>query len=452
MKINIKQLGLIADAKFDLGKKLTVFCGPNNTGKTYVSYIIYALTKILLKAGVAVSKESMSELLKNGSVEISIDTNAVKDVRSRKIEYIKKQLGVIFGLPDDKASKYFSDFDMSFAITDEEHIDLVKSNDIHISANELIQGVHLEIMKPKDSMVMTLSYKSEEMLSLEKLDEFLNLSFINYIYQLLAFYPILQSSIYPVERVSVQTFFRQLSINAKNRVELHKEGNEVVAMIGKGARYPLAIKDNLDIAENLVNLQNQTSEYADLATEIETELLHGDLSITKTGEAEFKANGAKSKSLPAQITASVVKSLSSLTFYLRYMANGNDLVIIDEPELNLHPDSQIRLARIFGKMLNRNLRLLISTHSDYIVRELNNLIMLSGVSEEYIHDIEEKFGYERSMALNPCDVNAFLFTKNGRNKTEVKNISITKEGFEVKTIDSALQDLNEASDELYHLL
>lgn len=44
MKINIKGLGAIKETTIDLNKSLTVFCGHNNTGKTYVSFIIYALT------------------------------------------------------------------------------------------------------------------------------------------------------------------------------------------------------------------------------------------------------------------------------------------------------------------------------------------------------------------------------------------------------------------------
>ncbi len=35
MKILVKNLGAIKQAEIDLSKKLTVFCGPNGTGKTY---------------------------------------------------------------------------------------------------------------------------------------------------------------------------------------------------------------------------------------------------------------------------------------------------------------------------------------------------------------------------------------------------------------------------------
>jgi len=46
MKINIKNLGIIKNAEIDLSKDLIVFTGYNNTGKTYLNYLLYGLYKI----------------------------------------------------------------------------------------------------------------------------------------------------------------------------------------------------------------------------------------------------------------------------------------------------------------------------------------------------------------------------------------------------------------------
>ena len=43
LSITINNLGIIKEATIDLSKKLVLLCGPNNTGKTYVSYIANAL-------------------------------------------------------------------------------------------------------------------------------------------------------------------------------------------------------------------------------------------------------------------------------------------------------------------------------------------------------------------------------------------------------------------------
>ena len=42
MKIKLKNIGPISYSEFELGK-LTVVSGKNNTGKTYVTYLLYCL-------------------------------------------------------------------------------------------------------------------------------------------------------------------------------------------------------------------------------------------------------------------------------------------------------------------------------------------------------------------------------------------------------------------------
>jgi recombinational DNA repair ATPase RecF len=43
MIFEVKNLGNLKEARIDLSKKLIVFTGQNNTGKTYLSYAIYGL-------------------------------------------------------------------------------------------------------------------------------------------------------------------------------------------------------------------------------------------------------------------------------------------------------------------------------------------------------------------------------------------------------------------------
>ena len=76
--------------------------------------------------------------------------------------------------------------------------------------------------------------------------------------------------------------------------------------------------------------------------------------------------------------SSTVKSLFGLWFYLENQAKKGDVLMIDEPELNIHPENQRKIARVLAMLVNAGLNVVVSTHSDYIVRELNSLIMLSG--------------------------------------------------------------------------
>ena len=78
MKIQIKELGAIKEATIDLSKKLTVFCGPNGTGKTYMAYVLYAITKLNNKSiGIRLDEEIIKKLVEDNFVIMPIDTNLI---------------------------------------------------------------------------------------------------------------------------------------------------------------------------------------------------------------------------------------------------------------------------------------------------------------------------------------------------------------------------------------
>jgi len=111
------------------------------------------------------------------------------------------------------------------------------------------------------------------------------------------------------------------------------------------------------------------------------------------------------------------------------------------------------MTRIFAKLINNGFRLLISTHSDYVIREINNLIMAS--SKKNGVDIKAKeLGYDETMNLSHKKVGAYLFNFKNKNsrKVIVEPIEVTETGFDVKTIDLTIDKLNETSEELFHAI
>ena len=214
-------------------------------------------------------------------------------------------------------------------------------------------------------------------------------------------------------------------------------------------RYPLAVSDCLKVANDLDNIKKNRGDYFDFAVNLENSLLHGKVEVSSTGDVEFIVG--ENVHLPIQVSSSIVKTLSSLILYLKYIVKKGDTIIIDEPEMNLHPDNQILLARIFAQMVNMGIKLVISTHSDYIIRELNNLIMLSGIPDNDVQSFS-KMGYDKSMMLKKEDVAAYMFNFDKENLVTVENLDVAETGFDVPTIDAAINSINEASEELYYSL
>ncbi|MDO9512892.1 MAG: AAA family ATPase [Bacteroidales bacterium] len=456
MKIEIKNLGAINKASFDLSKKLTVFCGPNNSGKTYVAFMIYALTKSGNKFfrnedGTKI----LGELLNKGNIEINIDLDKIWQYREKEIKNIKHSLDSIYGISEDITNHLFGDFDISIIETKEEFIKKFK---IMSFSNEVdLRNTCVLISKHKEKSTIQLELKSN--MTSESEIEVLSLFLLSKIYSLIAFFPFTSSHILPVERNSIYTFSKELSIQKQEFLEQAQELGSKKSKdpfhwyFRRSTRYPMPIRDGLEIAEDLSNLSKTKSESFELAEEIETELLYGKVVVSKEGDVQFSSNKAKSKKIPIHLSASIVKTLSSLVFYLKFIATKDELIIIDEPELNLHPNNQVILTRIFAKLVNRGFRMLISTHSDYVIRELNNLIMSSS-PRDGISELSTKLGYTHDLKLSPDIVKAYLFNyknSSSRNVT-VSDIEVDEFGFDVRTIDETVETLNQVSEEFFYTI
>jgi predicted ATP-dependent endonuclease of OLD family len=107
-------------------------------------------------------------------------------------------------------------------------------------------------------------------------------------------------------------------------------------------------------------------------------------------------------------------------FYLEHLAKKGETLIIDEPELNLHPENQRKIAIILVMIANRGIKVIVSTHSDYFVREINNLIMLKAEFQSKT-EIMQNYGYNENMLISDKKVSAYLFDDNGIKLMEMDN-------------------------------
>ena len=106
-------------------------------------------------------------------------------------------------------------------------------------------------------------------------------------------------------------------------------------------------------------------------------------------------------------SSSAVRSLVDLGFYLRHVAQKGHLLMVDEPELNLHPANQRRIARLFARLVNLGVKVFITTHSDYIVKELNTLIMLNH-DKPHLKRIAKENGYQESELIRSDQVKVYM--------------------------------------------
>jgi hypothetical protein len=112
--------------------------------------------------------------------------------------------------------------------------------------------------------------------------------------------------------------------------------------------------------------------------------------------------------LEMNMVSSMVKELAPLALYLSRSAQPGEWLIMDEPEMNLHPEAQVKLTELLAMLVNTDLSLLFTTHSPYVVDHLVNLM------RAYEHEdrelIKKEFYLQQTEAfISKDNVAVYLF-------------------------------------------
>lgn len=120
--------------------------------------------------------------------------------------------------------------------------------------------------------------------------------------------------------------------------------------------------------------------------------------------------------------SSMVSEVAPIVLFLKYLVRPGQLFIIEEPESHLDTDNQRKLARAIAMLVNSGVKVLITTHSDFFVNQLNNLLLLSQISARS----RAARKYSANEVLDPDNVGAYLF-KTGDDGSMVETLEVTAE-------------------------
>jgi len=429
MKIELKNIGTVKHAEIDLDKNLLIFCGPNNSGKTYVAYALFGVSKTN-------TDDSNNTIVASRASTIGVDTTYEFSLSPQFV------LENIFA-----SNQYF--FKESLITIDQELTDEKISEKI---SNLVIEDVSYSLVNGrykinKQTATNTISIKVvDNPLIKDAVDKFLRVIGIpkinddcNFIIKRLIgtlFFG--NSYIAPAERIAINIFSKEVFLNRSELLNRSFNNNS-----NTKSRYSLPIAASLKVAEDLSFLEKTQSDYATIAKLIEDKILLGSITVSQYGEMQFNPHKADIKGISINLAGSMVKSLASIVFYFRHLAQKGDFIIIDEPELNLHPDNQIIMARILARIVNEGFKVLISTHSDYIIKELNNLVRLNS-EKERAQEIMQKYGYTNDELLDKDALGVYLFKDNVAKCVQVDDL-----GFDINTIEKVNSELIQISQSIY---
>ncbi len=156
MEISVKNLGVLKEATFTLND-LTIICGKNNTGKTYITYALHGFLSLWRKKLVlAPTLTEIKRLLNKGRIDLNLqrEIDAVPSILEQCCKSFTKRLPRIFASRD----KYFSQSHFSVKLDQSE----IRPRATFERTMRTEEGQVLSLVKEADSLNLTVTLLAEK--------------------------------------------------------------------------------------------------------------------------------------------------------------------------------------------------------------------------------------------------------------------------------------------------
>ena len=466
LKFKFENIGPIKNADLELGD-LTIIAGHNNTGKTYVTYALYGFLSTIgeqfiskwgktfvqehfHRTGHGTTIDITQELLNKKRFDWSIDRATFNKERSRLVAELAKDYSTNGIFRTFKASPpQFQN--ASFRVSRGNPI--LRSYSTYGSFGE--EGVFIRLEQSGEMATAKLTERLEDH-PLEFAPQHYERALVrSYLYFLLGgtFISVQNPFLLPSARNSISLFLHDLDFT-KSQVAFSLRhspdsslAKSLLDLMGmeKSIGYDLPIHDSINFHRRILYLVEE-SEVDDTGP-VENILggkyrvINNSLRFTSLTQDEPAFD------IPIHNASSSARELAALSFFLRDLnVDDERLIIIDEPESQLDTDNQIQLARLLVGLVNFGQKVLITTHSDYIVKEINNLIMLDSDFERK-GEVSKRLGYEPEDKLSPNQVRAYIAEHGGLRQCKVRDT-----GVEMDIFDNTIKNINLTARELFMLI
>ena len=420
---------------------LTLITGPNSSGKTYAVYAVYSFLKNLRDfIQIPSQPRHALALLRDGVVDLDLTEIAKIDHSKSVAVAFKNSLPHYFSVPDD----FFDDATIDVKLPPVDVLSLQRTLRLQVR-----KDLAVELVKESGRMSCSLSILSEDA----------NVSFTKPPYALTAMRRAIQRTVIDLlfgnlwvntfaitsERTGISLFWKELDINKNQIIEklISFKGKKIDPwefVEDQTSRYALPITDNIDIARDADNVAKQKSfisedpELKSYIRPIFDELAGGKYKYSKEGISfEYGAARKKKTLIPIYVASSSTKSLFLLDLFINHIAEKGDLLVFDEPELNLHPANQRLMAQLLVRLVSIGIKVIITSHSDFLIREINNRIMLSK-SFPGAADLMNEYGISEKEVLDPSRVAGYLLGKDRR----LQHVEVKAHGLDMRSIDEAI--------------
>ena len=425
LALHIRDFGPISDANISL-KPLTIFVGPNNSGKSHTSTLIHSVVSACTKS---IPYDYSSRLTAQALDKLMPMSDRIKQLTLKEKETVvpdalineiaRTWIEIIFNnelpvqIENDFATKIK---DLVRINKTTFSIDLFNSNQIHVGYKNKILSAHdssMPILKiiintendPRSaisvnnnadgSITFTLAAQLPESIKISILVEELYHTVSNKI------------------RLGIPPQSHYLSAARSGILQSHRA---ITGCIIRDApyvsinrmQYPPVSGIISDFISSILLMPLHRGKFYSLAENLESSMLNGRIHISRD---RYRVPEIKYKFLNRDIslhnTSSTVSEMAPLILYLKYIIKEGDLLIIEEPEAHLHPVNQVILARHMARLIRSGLNILITTHSQFLLEQLSLLVQAGHVDQK----VRDDMGLDSDEFLMVDEVSPYLFTQ-----------------------------------------
>ncbi len=497
LKLNVTNFGPIAKAEIDL-RPLTVFVGPSNTGKSYLATLIYALHRFFNgdatgpRLGFRESTFLRSTIQEMPSRELNdmLDwmTRSLPDTEHKESSITVPEPIAALIRPNLELNEFapmlFNDIVRCFGIDNlgrivrhksTQHTGVTLTNHTGTSSTSISPFKYAYMINKSTSASLDIEswtaefhvdipdniplqirskdihgYSSSEISLLPRYSakrrertDILTELFGSILVDLVGssiVAPLTRAAYYlPAGRASLVNHLRVMTSSIVSR------SSDIVIQTQNVRRGPSGVVS--DFIEQLINLYDDQDDvdtsYDNVSKRLENEMLKGAI----RGESPdvgiprffYHPHGWK-EWIPVMTASSMVSELAPVVLYLRHVVRPGQVLIIEEPEAHLHPGMQVEFIRQLAAAVRAGIRVMLTTHSEWVLEELANLVRLSDLPESQRGGVAGA-----GVALTPEEVGVWLFSHDDASegsKVQEIQLDVDSGGFPTEYDDIAMDTYN----------
>jgi predicted ATPase len=476
LRINVTNIGPVVEADIKL-KPLTIFVGSNNSGKSYIAQLIYATVKSFksserymyyprFSTKDKINKEqrqiilsrfplTMKDIQKEGPLKYDIKFDLLPKMIAEECELFLQKFyssGIVTSFSKEiercygaKLSELTSKFDEKRSlklkiIAENPNMEIIYSQSGRfLQVNQIKSDLRNHSYQFSIGSELKRRYMFEqERLGVSSIID----NFSSFLLNLIVVYctestiDIFPNNAYYLPAARSGILQGQRAIARAGLQTLGRAGIEAISI----PKLPGVIIDFIDAIYKID--KESRGPFFSIGRELENTLARGKVEVLsyKQELPEIYFREAVAGRLPLHRTSSMVSELAPVVLFLKYIIRKNDLIIIEEPESHLHPAAQLEFAKVIIRLVSKGVKVILTTHSDYMLNKLSNIIVNGSKPKQLRMDL----GLSADNYIDKEWVSAYLFKReNASLPTKLSDLRVNENGI-------SDTDFGEVAEELYN--